>query len=413
MARIDELGERQDRVRLLLGGFEVKIYGTYQVTSSVFQQPAAFTMQLGWGDTVKVLRAAYPPGTPFELRIGDVTVQTGELDAATARVGSGGTTLQLDGRDSVARLYDAFVASDRSFANKSYIELVEDVLMLIGLGDRTVIAGNEAHRKAITGSKIVETKPSALAALTAIPQDQLLEVMSAIVAEGAAAPKTIVQNTIKATLGTRWFDFINNELKKAGLFLWADIEGAFRLGRPTIDQSPLARIVHRRGSSRDVSNVIESNLRESIAQRYTRSVVYGRTGGQKFGRRKVRAEYVDDEMVAILGDPTCREVVFHEPDVDSVRAAEFMARRRIAEANRAGWSLEYTLSGHTTVGLHGEKRVVWAPDTMIEVDDGELGLTGTYYCHEVTFDRGPHTTTTLKLMRPEDVIFGEDVKKAV
>lgn len=406
MARRDELGERQDRVRLLLGGFEVNVYGTYQVTSSVFQQPAAFTMRLGWSDNVKVLRAAYPPGTPFELRIGDVTIQTGHTDSANARVGNGGTTLQVDGRDSTARLFDAFVASERSFANKSYLELVLDVLKLLGLEDWSVRAGNEAHRKAVSGGKLIETKPSATEVMFNVVTEQEYPATT-------STTKRIVQSTIKALLGTRWYDFINNELKKAGLFLWGGPANMLVLARPCIDQSPLARIVHRRGTNRDISNVISAQLRQDIVQRYTRAVVYGRAGGHKFGRRKVRGEYVDQEMVTVLGGVEAKEIVYHEPEVDSVRAAEFMARRRIAEANRAGWQLEYTVSGHTTVGLHGEKRVVWAPDTMIEVDDGEFGLTGTYYCHEVTFERGPHTTTTLKLMRPEDVIYGEDVKKAV
>lgn len=406
MPRRDEVGEREDRVRLLLDGDEVKVYGSYQVTSSVFQQPAAFTMELGWSDAVRELRFRYPPGTPFELRIGDTTVQTGAVDAANARVGSGGTTLQIDGRDAVARLFDAFVASERSFANKSYLELVLDVLKLIGLESWSVKAGNEAHRKAVSGSKIIETQPSS-------PEEFFTFVTEEQYPVTSGSTKRLVQNTIKAQLGTRWYDVINNELKKAGLCLWAGPAEMLVLARPTIDQSALARIVHRRGAGRDVSNVISATLRESIAQRYTRAVVYGRTGGQKFGRKKVRAEFVDAEMVQVLGSESAKAIVYHEPDVDSVREAEFMARRRIAEANRAGWQLEYTLSGHTAPGLHGEKRVVWAPDTMVEVDDAEFGLTGTYYCHEVTFERHPHTTTTIKLMRPSDVIFGEDAKKAL
>ena len=48
---------------------------------------------------------------------------------------------------------------------------------------------------------------------------------------------------------------------------------------------------------------------------------------------------------------------------------------------------------------------MWAPDTVVAVDDGEYGIQGNYYIERVVFRRGPETTTELTLQRPEDLVF--------
>jgi hypothetical protein len=44
---------------------------------------------------------------------------------------------------------------------------------------------------------------------------------------------------------------------------------------------------------------------------------------------------------------------------------------------------------------------------MVEVDDDELGIRGLFYIESVTHTRGPHTESTVHLMRPEDLIFAD------
>jgi prophage tail gpP-like protein len=403
MARIDELGELEDSVRLTLGGDAVKIYGRYEVASSVFEQPAAFSMKLGSTGTARELAKRYPPHTPFALQIAGRTIQTGRLDGCTLSTSGGGTDIALRGRDALAPLYDAFIASERSFSNTSYLELLKDVLKLIGLSDVQVKPDNIANRKAISGAKTITAKP--------LNQDQFNVITNEQYTLTSGGTGKTVINTLKAKLGERWHQFLESELKKAGLFLWAGADGALRIARPTADQAPLYRIIHRRGTNRDTSNVISAELRNDVAQRYTRAVVYGRGGGRKFGRTKIRAELVDPEISKLLGGVDRKEIVYHESECDSVKAAEFMARRRIAEANRNGWELVYTVSGHTVPGLQSG-RLVWTPDTVVDVEDDELGVNGPYYIASVTFERGPETTTKLSLMRPQDLVFGTDIKKA-
>lgn len=403
--RIDELGERRDRVRLVLDGEEVAIYGSYQVKASVFQQPAAFSLHLGWSKVARELVEKYPEHTPFELYVGDRKVQVGWTDGIEPSSDKNGSDIQIEGRDSLAPVFDGYITAERSFANKSYLELTLEALDAVGLGDRTVIAGNEANRKAISGGRIRETGGGTAQLFNVITETQYEVTFG--------STKKIVLHTLKAKLGTRWFEFLQTELKKVGLFLWAGVDGSFILARPTADQSPVARLVRRRGTTRDVSNVLHARWRRNIVSRYTKAVVYGRGGGGKFGRRKLKGEYVDPDMAAILGGEDVKQIVYHEENVVSVKAANFVARRKIAETNRASVTLEYKVSGHTTRGLNGEERVVWTPDTVIDVDDDEFGIKGPYYLSDVSYDRSPQTTTTLTLMRPQDLVFGEDPKKAL
>jgi prophage tail gpP-like protein len=95
--------------------------------------------------------------------------------------------------------------------------------------------------------------------------------------------------------------------------------------------------------------------------------------------------------------------------VRTPKQAAFVARRKIAEFNRESWQLNYTVSGHTTPSIIGGAggRAVWTPDTTVEIDDDELGIKGLYYVEGVTFSRSSKDTTTVHVMRIDDLVFGE------
>ena len=80
----------------------------------------------------------------------------------------------------------------------------------------------------------------------------------------------------------------------------------------------------------------------------------------------------------------------------------------MAESRRAGFNLTYTVAGHTFPTLGTGERGVWTPDTVVDVDDDEFGLYGSFYVEQVGFRRQPQTTTELTLLRPADLVFAED-----
>ena len=91
--------------------------------------------------------------------------------------------------------------------------------------------------------------------------------------------------------------------------------------------------------------------------------------------------------------------------------AEYLARRKAAEDRRNGWELTYTLRGHTwpLIGEEGKSGIL-AIDTVFEVFDEEYEISGLFWCAQVTHrDEGQGKRTEITLMRPADLLYGDDV----
>lgn len=389
-----EIGDLDDRVRLVLGDEEPRVIESYEVKSSVLTQPAAFSLRLGHGGVARELLQRYPPKTPFKLFIGDVLQQTGETDGRPRAEGStGATELVIRGRDSLAPLHDGFVDSERSYADETYSGLVRKVLAEVGLGDRRLHASGNADRRMKAGVPVVELAPPRT--VDEIMQD----------ASSGAATVGVVRQVLQAKLGERWHEFVRRHIDRAGLFLWAAADGSFILSEPNWRQKPTYRITRRRGQARNQVNVTRAEYEDSTVPRYSGVVIYGRGGGRKFGRAKSKAAYLDDEMI---NWGYRRLLVLRDANVQTIAQAEYLGRRKIAEGRRAGWQLVYTLSGHTLPSLVGGGRAVVVPDTIAEVDDDEFGLYGIFYVEGVEYRRQPQTETTVRLMRTDDLVFGSD-----
>jgi len=379
----DELGKIDDRVRITLGGDDARIIENYTVRQSFLTQPASWSLRLGWGDVVADLIAKYPPGTPYQLFIGDVLQQTGQVDDIEVEGSASGATVTLTGRDALAPLLDACVTADRSFTNSTYADLVRTVLAQVLQRPYVLELTNERNRSQQAGAAVRQSKS---------PLDPLGT------PTGAAKARPI-----QAKVGERWYAFVRKQLDRAGLFLFAGADGKFILTSPNADQPPTARIVRRRGQNRNEVNVLSYRYRNATSPRYDSALVYGRGGGRKAGRQKTSATFRDEEMAG-YGFPA-RPLVLRDAHVATAAQAEALARRKIAEARRAGWNLSYRLSGHTVPSLDGTKKVVWTVDTTVEVIDDELGIRGVFWVESVEFSRAP-TVTTVNLMRPADLLFG-------
>ena len=370
-------GSLDDRVRVVFGGTETHIFESYTVKMSVLQQPAAFSVRLGDSGTAKGIMEAVPPNTPFQLLIGATPQFTGYTDGYSA-TDSSGTSVTVMGRDVLARLHDAFVDKERSFVDISHAEVVTEALNDVGLTDALLFYTNADNQDIRAGVDVFTTE---------------------VKQSGGA----ILRHTVHAKLGERWLDFLTRHLEKVGLFIWADANGNIVLAAPNKDQKPLYRFERKRGQLRNQVNVISAELKNDTTKRASEVVVYARAGGRRSGRGKLHGTFVDTEMAA-LGFK--RRVTYRDVNVMDEKQAEKYARHKIAEMNRAGWSLTYTLQGHTAPAKKGGRAVI-VPDTMAEVEDDELGLSGTYYVEAVEH-RAPPTTTVVTLMRPQDLVWEPD-----
>ena len=414
------MAEINDEVfRLVLDGHEVPIASSYTVNAGVLEVPADFEMVVGHASVVADLADRFPAFTPFQLYVGDTVVQTGETDGYSLE-GTDGSQIKLFGRDMLKWLVDKELPHDRTFSEKTYLQLTELALAAVGLGDRSIFASNTANRKAITGTTKVRTTTE--------------ETQTDVATQGATRT---VHKTIEAEIGTTWWDFVAEQYRRAGLFLWATINGDFVLARPNGEQVPLYRILRRRKGTNEPGEVTvlgQPSFNFDAVRRYTECHVTGRAGGGIDGRGQVRGHAFDREMFELLnpGGDFDRFVVLaskarltdaeqaelggfrrkeHYRKDDKVvtrEQANFLAKRKIAESRRNGWSLRYTVSGHTAPALLGGGRAIWAPDTVVHVVDDELGIDGPMYVESCVYKRTPYTTTELNLMRIEDLVFAEE-----
>ena len=394
-----EIGKGADEVTLELDGGAVLYAETYEVQLSVLTQPCAFGMRLATGtrslEVIKACRA----GTPFRLLIGNVPQFSGRIDGFTAEVTASGSSVTVRGRDAMAPLHDAFVTSEQSFADVTFRELTEKVLTKALGGVPFQLATDAA-----AGRKVRTATPRP----TTTDEDQAK--VEEVVGSGEvfAGPKT-QQQTLRTKLGQQWYGgFLKPELDRAGLFLWTMPDGTFVLSQLYPKQEPLYRIVRRRGitvedSARGTSSVLRATWRNEATARYSRCDVHGRRGGGATARTNIVGTFADAEMEQW---GIVRPMSVDDDRAKTIAQAEFLARRKIAEARRAGWSLTYTMSGHTVECLQGG-RAVWAPETVVDVEDDEFGIYGPHYIESVRHARDPQSTTTLTLMRPDDVLFGE------
>lgn len=397
MAVQDALGGSTDAVRIKLGDEDIKtIVESYEVKISILQIPSAFSLRLGWSDIAVDLLNKAKPGTPFELSVGPRLLQTGRIDARAVPTAQS-TTVEIRGRDYAAVLLDAFVENEQSFSQKDYLSLTRKVMDLAGLtADKghTIAETNDNARKLLTGGAITANQDSELA--------------SVIETGALGGTGNLVFQTPKTKVGERYFDFLQRQYKLAGLFLWATPDKTFVLAAPNSRQPATYAIYRARGAngaaSNEASNVLDCRFNDDTTMRHSEVTVFGRTGG-KNGVENCVGTSVDEEIVNNY--QLDKRIVIHDADVKNKAQCEFVARRIMSEERRAGWQLEYTVAGHTIPSSYASDGIAtWGPDTIVQVEDEELGIHGPFYLEACCYMRSSAgTTTKLTLMRTTDLLF--------
>lgn len=413
------LSVNTDKVILMLGGSEIQIATGFSMSQSIIKQPCEFQMRLGRGSTdrnaskgptIRELIAAAPPNTPFQVLVNNCLRMTGKTDGYRATAAGGSASeLSIFGRDALAPLHDAHIHDEKSFNDATYKSLVESVLKIVGYKNFKLDAtgaGARADRKLKSGVSVRELLPVRTV-------QEILDGKGEGQTAGAGHGGSTAHNTLQAKLGERWMDFLRKQLDRAGLFLWADGNGDFILSAPNSNLAPTYRIVRRRGDTRDkmIGNVLHADLLNDTRPRYSRAYIYGKHGGKRQGVQKSKGDSKDQEMLD-LGFDDERAITIRDKYCQNAAQAAYLAQRKLAEGRRHGYQLVYTLSGLSTPSIGGQGNAVWTPDTCVEIEDEEFGIDSSspggnvFWIEQVDMQRAPHTTTTIHLMRPYDVIFG-------
>lgn len=392
----DTTGDVDETVRLVVGGKEIVIATGWDIQEGVLSQPSAWGIELGWGGVAAPILQAIPPRTPFQLYVGKALQFSGYTDYRGAtQSANGGTSLQIGGRDALAPLESSDVTAEISIENPTYPRIVWRAMQQVGLAPKNVPEpdpkilhfSNAANRNIKSGVKVVEI----------LPVVTVTEFLSGKLGIGGEA-----SGQCRSKVGETWHHFCRRYLDRAGLFLWANADGTFTLSAPNVNQPPTYELVRRR--NRNKSNAIGAIFREDTTGRHSEYTVYARTGGKKHGATKAKGSFVDQEMVDFgFTYPGC----LRDAAVQSAAEAAFLARRKLAEERRSGFRLSYQFPGHSLPVFQGKgQRAIVVPDTILHVDDEELGFARNFYVESVRKRRGPGTTTEVHLMRTEDVIFG-------
>lgn len=376
-------------------GGEIKITESYEIKCSVMTVPAAFSLRLGWSDTAAKLLQLCVPGSLFQLRIGEVLIQTGIIDSRGVP-SSDSTVVEIRGRDVMRYLMNSHVQEDVEFKEKTYYEITRRVLNLVGLGTHELVAGDGANRRAVTATSLATTKG----------EDQVRVIETGLpTADGSK----VEFRSHKAKVGQRWWDWLQDIYKLSGLFLWCGGDGNLILASPNPDQLPAYELTRQRGVPRNKVNVLTHSFRDDCTNRHAKYIVYGRFGRGKAGRNRIEGEWIDTEM---LDRGFADVITYHDDDVMTTAQAEILARRYGSEARRGGYHLEYTVAGHRVPSIFGGKVAVWGMNTLAAVSDDELGINGPHYIESVTFAMKPDKTTRLELIRPGDLLYLADEEPA-
>lgn len=425
-------GATDDLVRLVLDDKQVMVAKDYQVDIAYFEQPNAYSIHIGSGATALSLMKAFPKNTRFQLSVGNVVSFSGRTDGFS-RMNAQATELVITGRDAMALLVDDYIEHDKVFNNGTFYDVTKYALdHVAGIKDKgqgwSLTYDDASYRAAVTGTPIVktvtETKNAKVSEIFAydrgnVPVDALdyapltyqptYEVTRTLIT-GFRADKPLV---LKA--GETWFHQLKKEHDRGGIFMRAGVdpegqdEFVYLLSAPNGSQPPLYGIINQRGAAKSANlvNCFQPKLKDNAAGRHARYLVYGRVGGDKASRKRIRGEFADPEMVE--AGYTKRWVKVDET-VKSDQHATYLAKKQCAFDRRKERSFAYSFRGHTLPMLRDPKRrAVVVPDTTLFLKDDEHGMEGVFWIERVSYHGSTQNGcfTELTLMLPEDLVFGD------
>src|ERR1700722_4228875 len=394
----DQIGNDADSVYIVLGNDQPLLVRTWNIRESILSQPGNFTLDINlWAlaaakivTTPVQLKARYPAGTPFQIIVRGQTQLTGRTDRRRIGLkrGAGGTVFEVSGRDALAELVSGEVTARQSFKNATFADMARRGLTAVGLDASKLVTSNDANRSAKAGIPIKVTQPG-------VTVDGVQTVPGTL---GAA------KALLEAKFGEKWMEFLRRHFDRAGLFIWCAGDGSFVLSAPNIYQKPAYTIY--RDLQNDYANILDSDEDDDVTNRHSEIVVYGRGGGRKAGTVKSKGTFTDQEMVDYGFD---RPAAVRDRAVQTGAQAGYFARRKLAEERRDGYRPPYTTAGHTLPVSPGNasQRAVVTPDTMVHVHDEVIGIDGDFYIETVQRVGAPQAETTMRLMRPQDLVFGE------
>lgn len=365
-----------DKVSIIIDGKVHSDWSTYSVDSDFLIPADAWSMRLGLPDGL--FPVGVKRGAPVQVRVGQEVVMSGRVDRIRRHISRGQFQLSLMGRDNAAVLVDC-AAQVFTGQEMSLEDVIARVVRPLG------ITAIELHAESSIRNDKVSIEP-----------------------------------------GERAWDALHRACAGRGLWPWFRPDGTLVIGGPDYTTPPVATLVLRRDGKGN--NIISLDDESSEERSFSQLTVLAQGHAHRSNKKSLgivdvgdtAAATVDEETTQSTGtaetgfhglkftveDPTVthyRPQVVQMHDADNLAQVQYRARKLLADARLAGYSLTAVVHGHRT-----SDNVLWQPGQRIHVISEPHGIDGVYFLMGREFAGGRPLSTTTTLRLKEDGIWIPD-----
>ncbi len=350
----------EHKVSVVIGGYEIRGWSEYSITTSIVEPADTFEMRLPFDRKAWNLLV---PDKPIKIVCDGVTWLNGFLDESP--LGEGEEELQIRGRCRIGRLVDESAPSFRYNGlnlDKQIDQVVRPWFTKVTISNarnRRVLRGK--GRKAIGGTEPLRVAPR---------KDGLL-----------VEPGQMRWSVIEELCG------------QAGLLATSAGDGTeLVIFRPNYNQEIQYRFFMPAAGSKRAreGNTIAMAIERSTAQRYSRILVvgsgrgtdsnYGPAVASRYGEAKNNSATPDGDGKDFSAP---KRLVIQEP-VQSIDEAKELAAREMSRRDGQGNGIRITAAMHGQL-VAGKQPTLFACDTLAHVEDERTGTKGVYLITACTF----------------------------
>lgn len=359
-----------DKVSVIIGGKVHSDWSSYSVDSDFLIPADAWSMRLGLPDGI--FPADVVRGAPVQVRVGKDVVMTGRIDRVRRQVSKDQVVISLMGRDGAAVLVDcaALVFTGRQMS-------LEDVIARV-------------------------VRPLGITSIE------------------LNAESSIRNDKVTVEPGERAWDTLLRACAGRGLWPWFRPDGTLVIGGPDYTSPPVATLILRRnGEGNNVLTLTDENSEE---RSYSELTVLAQGHAHSASKKEVAIVDLDDDDSTVMTTGKAetgfhglkftvkdnavthyRPQVIQMHDADNLAQVQYRARKLMADAKLAGYTLTAEVRGHRT-----SDGVLWEPGQRIHVISEPHDINAVFFLMGREFSGGRPSATTTTLRLKEDGVWIPD-----
>lgn len=374
----------------------------YQISSDMLKPADAFTLSVRFAREAWELLALDQLVTVFVDR---VPVVTGFIDERRKTSSSGGTTIEITGRDKTGRLVDES-CPEFKYGGMYLTDLAEKIVGLTDDADplfKKVTLVNTRNRSLLRDVRRPQAKAvrepvvnATTGTFRTVERDRPLRIDPGIF-RGRAAPRRVQPGE------SRW-RVLEEFVSEARLIAWSSADGEeLFIGLPNYDQACQYWFHEAAGESRArAESNCEITVAESAAERYSMVTCVGAGGEDDYGENvtRRRATVYDNPENKIDGTGRTfgrrKALVMTDDSVRSARDVLERAEREQLEREATALDIEVTAPGHGQ-RWRGDEPTLFAIDTMARVEDEDTGTLGDFLVVSCEYSGGAGQPTQTRM----------------